>query len=199
MSAKGDLSQRRIAATLAQSNRRLVVDGTVDQGTIAVQRAHLTSGDASAEVSGTIGLGSDHPFDLRANLRQFDPARFGDFRSSSLNGRLTANGNLTPVVRIRADGDLAPSTLFGLPASGRARWRSIGIDDPRIAIDTTGKIGGTNFAVRGHLFDPEDLRSLDLTLSLEGQDLEELYTIMRLPFPPTPSYRVNGRLRYTSL
>ncbi|HEY2815900.1 MAG TPA: AsmA family protein [Casimicrobiaceae bacterium] len=196
MNATGDLSRQRIGVTLAQSNRRLQIEGTIDQDAVAIERARLTAGDASAEASGTVGLGADHTFDVRADLRRFDPSRFGNFRAASLNGRLNANGSLRPAVRIRADGDLAPSTLFGLPASGSARWRSIGVDDPRIAIDTHGKIGGTNFAVRGHLVDPQDLRSLDLTLSLDGHDMQEIYTIMRLPFPPTPPYRISGRLRY---
>jgi len=196
LNASGDLSQQRVGIALTQSNRRLQLEGTVDRENVAIERARLTAGDASAEASGTVGLGADHAFEVRANLRHFDPSRFGNFRAASLNGRLNANGSLRPVVRIRADGDLAPSTLFGLPASGSARWRSVGVDDPRIAIDTHGKIGQTSFAVRGHLINPQDLRSLDLTLSLDGHDLQDLYTIMRLPFPPTPPYRINGRLRY---
>jgi uncharacterized protein involved in outer membrane biogenesis len=196
MKATGDLSRQRIGLTLAQSNRRLQIEGTIDQDAVAIERARLTAGDASAEASGTVGLGADHAFDVRANLRHFDPSRFGNFRAASLNGRLNANGSVKPAVRIRADGDLSPSTIFGLPASGSARWRSIGVDDPRIAIDTQGKIGQTNFTVRGHLRDPQDLRSLDLTLALDGHDLQELYTILKLPFPPTPPYRINGRLRY---
>ena len=197
LDATGDLSQQRIGLALAQSNRRLVLDGTIDKETLAVQRARLTAGDASAEVRGTIGLSPEHAFDVRADLRRFDPSRFGKFRAAQLNGKLTAAGTLAPIVRVRADGDLTPSTVVGLPATGHARWRSIGIDDPRIAIDTSGKIGETKFDVRGHLVNPEDLRSLDLTLSLEGHDLEELYKITNLPFPPTQPYRLNGRLRYS--
>jgi hypothetical protein len=196
LDATGDLSQQRIGLAFAQSNRRLVLDGTIDRETLAVQRARLTAGDGSAEVRGTIGLSPEHAFDVRADLRRFDPSRFGKFRAAQLNGKLSAAGTLAPIVRVRADGDLMPSTVVGLPATGHARWRSIGVDDPRIAIDTSGKIGETKFDVRGQLVNPEDLRSLDLTLSLEGHDLEELYKITGLPFPPTPAYRLSGRLRY---
>jgi autotransporter translocation and assembly factor TamB len=194
--ATGDLTQQRIGLALSQSNRRLVLDGTVDRNTLTVEHARLTAGDAVAEVRGTLGLSPEHAFDVRADLRRFDPSRFGKFRTAQLNGNLSATGTLAPTVRVRADGDLKPSTVVGLPATAHARWRSIGTDDPRIAIDTTGKIGETKFDVRGHLVNPEDLRSLDLTLSLEGRDLGELYTITHLPFPPTQPYRLNGRLRY---
>jgi autotransporter translocation and assembly factor TamB len=196
LDATGDLSRQRVGVALAQSNRRLVVDGTLDSEMLTVERARLTAGDAVAEVRGTIGLSPEHAFDVRADLRRFDPSRFGKFRAAQLNGKLSASGTFAPIVRVRADGDLAPSTIVGLPATAHARWRSIGIDDPRIAIDTSGKIGETKFDVRGQLVNPEDLRSLDLTLSLDGQDLEELYKITNLPFPPTQPYRLNGRLRY---
>ncbi|HEY3178951.1 MAG TPA: AsmA family protein [Casimicrobiaceae bacterium] len=196
LNATGDLSEQRIGVALTQANRKLTLDGSINSEAFTVGRARLTAGDASAELRGTIGLSPEHVFDVRADLRGFDPSRFGSFRAARLNGNFAVAGMLAPMVRVKADGELAPSTLFGLPATGRARWRSIGIDDPRIAIDTSGKIGETKFEVRGQLVNPEDLRSLDLTLSLEGHDMEELYKITKLPFPPTHPYRVNGRVRY---
>src|SRR5206468_5155507 len=91
MNASGDLSRQQVGLSVAQSNRRLQLDGTVDQGTIAVERARLTAGDSTAEASGTIGLSPDHAFELHANLRRFDPSRFGAFRAGSLNGKFSAN------------------------------------------------------------------------------------------------------------
>ncbi|HYT98421.1 MAG TPA: hypothetical protein VEO36_13955, partial [Casimicrobiaceae bacterium] len=145
LDATGNISQQRIGLALAQSNRRFVLDGTLDSERLNVQRARLTAGDAAAEVRGTIGLSPEHAFDVRADLRRFDPSRFGKFRNAQLNGKLSATGTLAPIIRVRADGDLTPSTVVGLPATGHARWRSIGVDDPRIAIDTSGKIGETKF------------------------------------------------------
>jgi uncharacterized protein involved in outer membrane biogenesis len=38
------------------------------------------------------------------------------------------------------------------------------------------------------------MESMDLALTLAGRSLAELYRIVRVPLPPTPPYRLNGRL-----
>jgi len=99
-------------------------------------------------------------------------------------------------VRVRADIVLAQSTWAGLPASARVRWRSLGVDDSRIAIDGTARVGATDIAAKGRLEDPTNLRSLDLRLDLAGQDLAELYTIFRVPLTSAGPYNLAGQLRY---
>ena len=132
----------------------------------------------------------------RRRFAQFDPSELGLAQKASLNGTVDAQGNVSPRLHVRADITVAPSTWSGLPATGHARWRSLGVDDPRIAIDGAARIGATDMSVVGRLEDPANLRSLDLRLGVAGQNLSELYAIMRVPLPATQPYRVDGRLRY---
>ena len=194
--AQGDLSQQAIKVALAQPGYRYTLDGVASPERFTVRRARAVVGSGTIDASGSIALDDSRSFDLKATLANFDPSRLGDFRPASLNARIAASGAMAPLVQVRADVELRPSTAFGLPASGTMRWHSVGVDDSRIAVDIKTTIGDTRFDVSGRLVDPEDLRSLDLRLALSGQDLAQLYTITGLPFPPTPAYKVDGHLQY---
>ena len=199
---RGNLASQDIRAKLTQRGYRATFDGTVGNGAIRVRQARVDIDDASAEAKGNIALDPGHSFDLKATLSRFDPsrvidrARLGKLYPARLNARIDASGSVQPVLQVRAAIDVAPSTAFGLPATAKVRWHSRGIDDPQIAIDGKAAIGETRIAVNGRLANPQDLRSLDLTLDLSGRDLAQLYTISGLPFPPTPEYEVAGRLQY---
>src|SRR6266496_4393345 len=190
------ISPRR---TFAPSSRSAP---TVRASTAPSLPARVDIGDSSAEAKGSIGLDSAHPFDIKAALSRFDPsrvvdpARLGKLNPARLNARVDASGSVQPVLQVRAAIDVAPSTAFGLPTTAKVRWRSRGVDNPEIAIDGKASIGETRIAVDGRLVNPQDLRSLDLTLDLSGRDLAQLYTISGLPFPPTPEYELAGHLRY---
>ena len=196
MEMRGDLASQDVRVSLAQPAYRATFDGTIAGDAVTVRKARVAVGDGYAEAKGTVGLDADHRFDVKATLVRFDPSRIGNFKAASLNGRVDASGSVQPVVQVRAAIDIAPSTAFGLPASGKIAWRSRGVDDPRIAIDGNATIGQTRVAVKGTLVNPAELRSLDLTLSLAGRNLAELYQITGLPFPVTPDYQLDGRVRY---
>lgn len=61
-------------------------------------------------------------------------------------------------------------------------------------IDAQAITGNTRAHIRGTLLDPVRLRDFDLQLSLSGQDMADLYPIIGVVTPPTPPYRLNGRL-----
>ena len=199
---RGDLASQDIRAKLTQRAYRASFDGTVAAGALSVRQARVDIGDSSLEAKGSIGLDSAHPFDIKAALSRFDPsrvvdpARLGKLKPARLNARVDASGSMQPVLQVRAAIDVAPSTAFGLPTTAKVRWRSRGVDNPEIAIDGKASIGETRIAVDGRLVNPQDLRSLDLTLDLSGRDLAQLYTISGLPFPPTPEYELAGHLQY---
>jgi AsmA family/Uncharacterized protein conserved in bacteria (DUF2125) len=199
---RGTLASQDIRAKLTQQAYRASFDGSVADGTMKVRQARLDIGDGSAEAKGSIALDSGHAFDIKATLSRFDPsrvidpARLGKLQPARLNARVDASGSVQPVVQVRAAIDVAPSTAFGLPTTAKVQWRSRGIDDPQIAIDGKATIGETRIGVNGRLVNPQDLRSLDLTLDLSGHDLAQLYTISGLPFPSTPEYELAGHLQY---
>ena len=66
-------------------------------------------------------------------------------------------------------------------------------DEP-YRIDLKAKAGSTEAHARGNLVNPFQLRRFDLQLELSGQDLEDLYPLTGLAAPPTPPYRLDGRL-----
>jgi uncharacterized protein involved in outer membrane biogenesis len=199
---RGSVTSQDIRAKLTQRAYHASFDGTVADGAITVRQARVDINDASAEAKGSVALDSGHAFDLKATLSRFDPskvidrARLGRLYPARLNARIDASGSVQPVVQVRAAIDVAPSTAFGLPTTAQVRWQSRGIDDPQIKIDGKATIGETRIGVNGRLVNPQDLRSLDLTLDLSGRDLAQLYTISGLPFPPTPEYELAGHLQY---
>jgi hypothetical protein len=198
----GSLASQDIRAKLSQRAYRASFDGTVGDGAISVRQARLDIGGGSAEAKGRIALDAGHAFDLKANLARFDPAqiidraRLGKLNPARLNARVEASGSVQPAIQVRAAIDVAPSTAFGLPTTAKVQWQSRGIDNPQIAIDGKATIGETRVDLSGRLVNPQDLRSLDLTLDLSGRDLAQLYTITGLPFPPTPDYELAGHLQY---
>lgn len=61
-------------------------------------------------------------------------------------------------------------------------------------IDLRASAGSTHAHARGTLLDPLRLRDFDLKLALDGQNMEDLYPLIGVAFPPTPPYDVDGRL-----
>ena len=56
------------------------------------------------------------------------------------------------------------------------------------------RAGNTRAHARGTLLDPLRLRDFDLKLALSGQDMDELYPLLGIAIPPTPPYKLDGRL-----
>lgn len=54
---------------------------------------------------------------------------------------------------------------------------------------------GSRLRADGAITRPFDFGRFDATLSLEGQDLNDLYTLTALPLPNTPPYSLSGALR----
>ena len=57
--------------------------------------------------------------------------------------------------------------------------------------------GRTEATVEGSVRNPLDLANTTLQLTLEGPDMALLTPLTGVPVPPTPPYRVTGRLNYT--
>jgi uncharacterized protein involved in outer membrane biogenesis len=192
----GDLSTQDVRVDLAQKNYVVRASAQVTPDAIVVQDLRAAAAGGSLRASGRLGFDAERSYAVKASLARFDPSQFGLPQKASLSGTVGAQGGLTPKLHVKADIALARSTWSGLPAAGQVRWRSFGVEDPRIAIVGHARIGATNVDVKGRLEDPANLRSLDLTLALAGQDMAELYAIFRTPLPSTAPYRIDGRLRY---
>src|SRR5450759_3067144 len=64
-------------------------------------------------------------------------------------------------------------------------------------IKATATLGTTKASVDGTLIDPLHLIGEEVNFQLEGSNLALLYTIMGVPIPPTPAYKLAGFLSHT--
>ena len=62
-------------------------------------------------------------------------------------------------------------------------------------IDLDARAGATRASASGTLTNPFRFQTFDLRMKLSGQDLEDLYPLLGLALPPSPPYRLDGRLR----
>lgn len=113
---------------------------------------------------------------------------------------------------IRIDVATAPASRPGaspIVLRGGGRWEGNRFDiagnaqsplalrdrDAPYRIDLRARAGRTQAQARGTLLDPLRLRGFDLQFALRGTTLADLYPLLGLSLPPTPPYRLDGRLR----
>jgi AsmA family protein len=61
-------------------------------------------------------------------------------------------------------------------------------------IDLDVTFGGTKLTAKGKVADPFQWADPDVDLTLAGPDLSEIYPLLGIPGPPTPPYRISGKL-----
>jgi len=61
-------------------------------------------------------------------------------------------------------------------------------------LDLDITFGGTKLTARGTVQDPFELRGPDVDLTLSGPNLSEIYPLLGIPGPPTPPYKISGKL-----
>jgi len=79
--------------------------------------------------------------------------------------------------------------------SGRAESPlELSNSDEPYRINLRADAGPTHAHARGNLINPFELRDFNLQLALSGQDMEDLYPLIGIATPPTPPYKLDGRL-----
>lgn len=107
--------------------------------------------------------------------------------------RLTVeSGTVEDRVSVAADGTYRERP-FSLEGEGDsfATFRSEG--EP-YHVNLSARIGTAALKVEGSLGDPLTLAGADAALDLQGDSLQELYTLFGLPVPESPPYALTGRL-----
>jgi uncharacterized protein involved in outer membrane biogenesis len=61
-------------------------------------------------------------------------------------------------------------------------------------VDLDVGYGATKLTVKGSIQDPFQYKGADLQLSLSGPDLSDIFPLLGIPGPPTPPYRISGKL-----
>jgi len=57
-------------------------------------------------------------------------------------------------------------------------------------------VGKLKARINGNLTEPLEMKGEDVTLDVQGDDMANLYPIIRLVFPKTPPYRLKGHLKH---
>ncbi|MEP7182111.1 MAG: translocation/assembly module TamB domain-containing protein [Betaproteobacteria bacterium] len=114
--------EQRYEADFSERNLALAFAATVVGDAVDVQRFRARAG--GGELTGTAsyrGTGTQ-PFAVTATALHFDPSRFGDFPSASLDGHVTASGTLAPTWSADVALVLAPTArIAGAPVGGSLR------------------------------------------------------------------------------
>ena len=68
--------------------------------------------------------------------------------------------------------------------------------DQPYPVDLQVDYGATRLMIKGTVQDPFQFSGANVQLSLAGPDLADIYPLLGIPGPPTPPYRIAGRLSY---
>ncbi len=61
-------------------------------------------------------------------------------------------------------------------------------------LDLDITFGGTKLTAKGTVQDPFEWSGPDVDLTLSGPNLSEIYPLLGIPGPPTPPYKISGKL-----
>ncbi|MDE2396449.1 MAG: AsmA family protein [Burkholderiales bacterium] len=193
----GDVEAQRMKLELAQPGLQLRLAAALSDRVASIDEAYARAGSAELSARGHLALDAEGDFAISGRLAGFDPSRLGQYESALVNSRFELAGQFGPVLQVAAKFDLHGSRLFGLPASASGSLRSSRSDRPDVALNASLRIGDTRVSARGSVKDPARMQSMDLALRLSGRNLADLYRIVGLPLPPTPPYRIDGRLLHS--
>ncbi len=194
LSLGGNTAAQRVRFDLTQQQYHVRFAGTLAEGIAKIDEAYARAGAAELTTRGRVAFDTQRSFSLAGQLRNFDPAKFGEYPSHLVNGRFELKGHVEPVLQVAANVNVTDSKLYSLPATANGTFRSQRTDHPDVSMDVTLRVGDTRATVKGIVRDPADARSMDMQLTLAGASLAELYKIVGVPLPPTPPYRIAGRL-----
>ncbi len=68
--------------------------------------------------------------------------------------------------------------------------------DQPYPVDLDVAYGETRLTLKGTLQDPFQYAGVDLQLALSGPDLSDIFPLLGIPGPPTPPYRISGKLHH---
>ncbi|MGN6720183.1 MAG: AsmA family protein, partial [Candidatus Binatia bacterium] len=103
-------------------------------------------------------------------------------------------GFLETPVKLKAEGTYQslPFTL-SLDGGSYQNLKSLTEPYPLKIVFSAGKFKGS---IAGNLTEPLAMKGEDVTLDVQGDDLANLYPLIRLVFPSTPPYRLKGHLKH---
>ncbi|HWJ95761.1 MAG TPA: hypothetical protein VNT33_13610, partial [Telluria sp.] len=108
-------------ARLAEKGMRLDAHATLARNVLELREARLAAGKGSVAATGTVDLGGNKDFRIKAQASHFNPAAFGKLPEADINANVSARGAIAPEWRVAADFAITPSRLLGQPLSGKGK------------------------------------------------------------------------------
>jgi uncharacterized protein involved in outer membrane biogenesis len=105
-----------------------------------------------------------------------------------------AAGFLEEPVKLKAEGSYQKLPL-SLSLDGGS-YQNLGSTKEAYPLQINLSVGKLKAKVSGNLTEPLAMKGQDVTLDIQGDDMANLFPIIRLVFPSTPPYRLKGRLKH---
>lgn len=105
-----------------------------------------------------------------------------------------AAGFLDAPVTLKAEGTYQKMPLALLFNGGSYENLRSSTETYPVRIDLV--VGKLKAKIAGNMTEPLEMKGEDITLDLQGDDMANLYPILRLVFPKTPPYRLKGQLKH---
>ena len=147
VAATGDTSAQRF--DLALEDPRFAIEGRarLTRERLDIETATVRTGGGSVTARGGLALAGKREFRFEGDARNFDPSAFVKTTKGDLNFAFVTSGTLSPGIAGEARLDLKPSTVAGLPASGRV---TVAGDKRRVAnLDMDVTIGQAHAVAKG--------------------------------------------------
>jgi translocation and assembly module TamB len=166
--ARLDEGTQHVDVDLRERGVAIAATATREGDRVRIPRLRAAAGQGELIGEGTVSLAGAKPFESRARFVRLDPAAFGDYPSATLNGELTARGELEPAWRAAVRFTLADSRFRGAPLAGSGTFDASprGVRDA----DATVTLGANRFAAKGGYGRPGDALALDV----DARNLREL-------------------------
>ena len=104
----------------------------------------------------------------------------------------TGQAGAEPEARLSLNGKLEGQKLTVAFVGGSALL--LRQTDKPYPVDLDVVYGETRVTLKGTIQDPFQYKGADLQLALSGPDLSEIFPLLGIPGPPTPPYRISGKL-----
>ena len=147
ISATGDTKAQRFDVALKDPRFAIEGQAGLTRERLEVETATVRTGGGAVTAKGGLALAGKREFRFEGEARHFDPSAFVKTAKGDLNFAFVTSGTLSPEIAGEAKLDITPSTLAGLPASGRV---TVAGDKRRVAnLDMDVTVGEARASARG--------------------------------------------------
>ena len=147
-----------VDADLADTGRRVRLRAEMEGDAIRIAEADVRVGGSQLAAAGSVNLAKDRPFDLRGDVKHFDPKDFGNFASADITASFKLGGTIgappagraAQVFHVDSDIRLASSRVMNRSVSGTVIGSvtgAIGAKAKGSSSVTIGKVAGADVAL----------------------------------------------------